>query len=595
VYGAYGSVRLVVAVRCQFVVVEAFSLTSFRAGLRLCVLPQSWPRRTSNPFQNSCLFAHIKGTTVLQLLDKLKFLSVPPGRFPVRVLKPFKILPRSPEETHLSESRKKKGDAFVCAISLDISDRTMETSNTASASGVAGATSAGDGGKGTFNTFVTQSGAGLFAYEPQFPKCSPTSSSPSSSPPPHTLQESTGVAAAAGCVLGDSRPHSSTPTLDSTEGASSPTRAGKEVVAQTLTHIQKQEDEGFSHSVSPSEEAQQPADKSTGKSSCGGCTTSIPGEVSDNVVVPVAEKLVQQQTLDSMAHPPGAVGPNAAILNNLLGDKYRQNPPGSLVSGPSSTTDLDASLAVATLGMGGLGIRQEEAHMVNAEAFMMAQQQQQHQQQHSFMQTFHRPQGPPRVSVDGMGTGLPASLFNQNAGLLAAQQVFRLNNDPLTRSPLRISSAVLCATSDLAFPPCARPQVQPNPTLVQQQTLAQNVYSKYGIVTNGGYPSPLKTPGAPIKTTDSDKGPEGCNLFVFHIPNDMTNLDLYQVRILTCFSGYEMLSYNHGKPNFDVTVLPPLSPSADVLHVRTSHLRAHHGGQGNGSLPGLWFRQLQQP
>jgi hypothetical protein len=24
-------------------------------------------------------------------------------------------------------------------------------------------------------------------------------------------------------------------------------------------------------------------------------------------------------------------------------------------------------------------------------------------------------------------------------------------------------------------------------------------------------------------------GPEGCNLFVFHIPNDMTNLDLYQM------------------------------------------------------------------
>ena len=50
-----------------------------------------------------------------------------------------------------------------------------------------------------------------------------------------------------------------------------------------------------------------------------------------------------------------------------------------------------------------------------------------------------------------------------------------------------------------------------------------------GLGPSGGYPTPIKTPGAPIKTTDSDKGPEGCNLFVFHIPNDMTNLDLYQM------------------------------------------------------------------
>ena len=28
-------------------------------------------------------------------------------------------------------------------------------------------------------------------------------------------------------------------------------------------------------------------------------------------------------------------------------------------------------------------------------------------------------------------------------------------------------------------------------------------------------------------------GPEGCNLFVFHIPNDMSNMDLYNI-----FSAY---------------------------------------------------------
>ncbi|KAG5175210.1 hypothetical protein JKP88DRAFT_203737 [Tribonema minus] len=41
------------------------------------------------------------------------------------------------------------------------------------------------------------------------------------------------------------------------------------------------------------------------------------------------------------------------------------------------------------------------------------------------------------------------------------------------------------------------------------------------------------TPGAPIQTTKDLQGPDGCNLFVFHIPNDMTNNDLYAL-----FSDY---------------------------------------------------------
>lgn len=32
-------------------------------------------------------------------------------------------------------------------------------------------------------------------------------------------------------------------------------------------------------------------------------------------------------------------------------------------------------------------------------------------------------------------------------------------------------------------------------------------------------------PVAPVITC----GPEGCNLFVFHIPNDMSNMDLYNL------------------------------------------------------------------
>jgi hypothetical protein len=37
------------------------------------------------------------------------------------------------------------------------------------------------------------------------------------------------------------------------------------------------------------------------------------------------------------------------------------------------------------------------------------------------------------------------------------------------------------------------------------------------------------TPGPPIQTTASNKGPDGANLFIFHIPNHFTNLDMWQL------------------------------------------------------------------
>lgn len=37
------------------------------------------------------------------------------------------------------------------------------------------------------------------------------------------------------------------------------------------------------------------------------------------------------------------------------------------------------------------------------------------------------------------------------------------------------------------------------------------------------------SPGPPIQTTSSNKGPDGANLFVFHIPNHFTNVDMYQL------------------------------------------------------------------
>jgi RNA recognition motif-containing protein len=40
---------------------------------------------------------------------------------------------------------------------------------------------------------------------------------------------------------------------------------------------------------------------------------------------------------------------------------------------------------------------------------------------------------------------------------------------------------------------------------------------------------PAATPGPPIQTTQHNKGPEGANLFIFHIPNHFTNLDMWHL------------------------------------------------------------------
>jgi RNA recognition motif-containing protein len=40
---------------------------------------------------------------------------------------------------------------------------------------------------------------------------------------------------------------------------------------------------------------------------------------------------------------------------------------------------------------------------------------------------------------------------------------------------------------------------------------------------------PASSPGPPIQTTTSNKGPDGANLFIFHIPNHFTNIDMYQL------------------------------------------------------------------
>jgi len=53
--------------------------------------------------------------------------------------------------------------------------------------------------------------------------------------------------------------------------------------------------------------------------------------------------------------------------------------------------------------------------------------------------------------------------------------------------------------------------------------------SQFGGPYGGHFGFPSTSPGPPIQTTSSNKGPDGANLFIFHIPNHFTNLDMYQL------------------------------------------------------------------
>lgn len=72
--------------------------------------------------------------------------------------------------------------------------------------------------------------------------------------------------------------------------------------------------------------------------------------------------------------------------------------------------------------------------------------------------------------------------------------------------------ADICSVSSHFMPPPQHVMVTSNPHL----TACQQFYS---------WPSP----GPPIQMMPSSKGPEGANLFVFHIPNHFTNTDLWNL------------------------------------------------------------------
>jgi len=90
------------------------------------------------------------------------------------------------------------------------------------------------------------------------------------------------------------------------------------------------------------------------------------------------------------------------------------------------------------------------------------------------------------------------------------------------------------------------PDMYPSSPQQQQLNMNPNLQRGYSNVSDGGssgrvghvgnqpvmggyYLNAQSTPGPPIQTTSSNKGPEGANLFIFHIPNHFTNQDMYQL------------------------------------------------------------------
>ena len=91
--------------------------------------------------------------------------------------------------------------------------------------------------------------------------------------------------------------------------------------------------------------------------------------------------------------------------------------------------------------------------------------------------------------------------------------------------------------------------------------LAVEAPRAYAPTTRGSH-APVVDPGPPIKTRDVDRGPEGCNLFIFHVPNDLTNIALYNLfapfgpvlsaRIMVdkrtgCSRGFGFVSYDNAE------------------------------------------------
>jgi RNA recognition motif. (a.k.a. RRM, RBD, or RNP domain) len=132
----------------------------------------------------------------------------------------------------------------------------------------------------------------------------------------------------------------------------------------------------------------------------------------------------------------------------------------------------------------------------------------------------------------------PAALDAQDPNNATSYGAPYAMNQTVSTSPHYTQSWGYGSAGDVYNSPVPSVQQPPVPTSIPSHypgnTIPGAMPSQLQSMPNYGGPSMSPfynstSPGPPIQTTSSNKGPDGANLFIFHIPNHYTNLDMYRL------------------------------------------------------------------